>query len=70
MDINTVFDQIFQEHPKAREGNTLRSRRPKSTLNWVRVTSSHYEAKGPRGGTHALKYNTRSNKITIARVAS
>lgn len=67
MDISAAFDEIFKEFPKAREGNTLATNRPKSTLDWKRRRKGRYIAQGPRGGLTTLAYNERSNKITIAR---
>jgi len=67
MDINAVFDQIFTDFPRAREGNTLSTKRPNSVLSWRKVAKGTYHARGPKGGTHVIAYNERSNKITIVR---
>jgi hypothetical protein len=67
MDTNTVFDRLFKAFPKARESKSLNSSRPKGSLDWKRLANDAYVATGPRGGTITLKYNERSNKITISR---
>ena len=61
-----MFDKIYHSFPKAKEGRTLGAR-PKSTLSWRKETKKSYVAKGPRGGEIRIRYNERSNKVTISR---
>lgn len=67
MDINAVFDTLFKDHPKAKEGKTL-GKKPSTTLSWVKADNKTYVATGPRGGTIRVRYNEKSNKITIGYV--
>lgn len=64
-----ALDEILKLHPTAKESKSLTRSRPKgfANLEFRPDPNGDFVAYGPNGGYMLLKYNARSNKITISR---